>query len=80
TVDFWGRKKWDVEATKSARYNVVQPKKILDDSPKCLPQSPVPGFTVDVGRVFKQAGKVVRTQKFTTRYQPEDSVTCTYRG
>jgi vancomycin resistance protein YoaR len=80
TVDFHGQKKWDIEATKSARYDVTQPKKIYDDDPKCIPQDPVVGFAVDVGRIFKQGGKVVKTQSFTTRYIPEDDVTCTYSG
>lgn len=79
TVTYWGTKKYDVEATKSARYNIVPPKKIVDDSPTCLPQTPVPGFAVDIGRIFTQSGKVVRTGFFTTRYQPEDEVTCTHR-
>ncbi|MBM6405642.1 VanW family protein [Phycicoccus sp. CSK15P-2] len=76
TVTYVGRKKYDVEATKSDRYNVVQPKKITDDSPSCKPQNPVPGFAVDIGRVIRQGGKVVQKQSFTTRYQPEDDVTC----
>ncbi len=80
TVTFHGQKKWDIEATKSARYDVTQPKKIYDDDPKCIPQSPVEGFAVDVGRIFKEGGKVVKTQTFTTRYIPEDDVTCTYKG
>lgn len=79
TVSFYGTKKYDVEATKSARRNIVQPKKITDDDPECLPQSPVPGFTVDVGRILKQGGKVVKTEKYTTTYRPEDDVTCTNR-
>ena len=77
TVTFWGTKKYDVTATKSARYDIVQPKKFSDPGPDCLPQSPVPGFKVDVGRIIKQGGKVVKTQKFTTSYRPEDDVTCT---
>jgi len=80
TVTFHGQKKWDIEATKSARYDVVQPQKIYDDDPECIPQDPVVGFAVDVGRIFKQGGKVVKTQSFTTRYIPEDDVTCTYSG
>ncbi len=79
TVSFYGTKKYDVEATKSARRNIVQPKKITDDAPECIPQSPVPGFTVDVGRILKQGGKVVKTEKYTTTYRPEDDVTCTNR-
>jgi vancomycin resistance protein YoaR len=77
TVTFWGTKTYDVTATKSARYDVVQPRKIVDDGPDCINQTPVVGFKVDVGRVFRQGGKVVRTQKFTTNYRPEDDVTCT---
>ncbi len=80
TVDFYGQKKWDIEATKSERYDVTQPKKVYDDDPECIPQDPVVGFAVDVGRIFKQGGKVVQTQTFTTRYIPEDDVTCTYQG
>ena len=77
TVSYWGTKKYDVTATKSARYDIVQPKKYDDDGPDCLDQSPVVGFKVDIGRIFKQGGKVVKTQKFTTTYRPEDDVTCT---
>jgi vancomycin resistance protein YoaR len=77
TVSYWGTKKYDVTATKSARYDIVQPKKYNDDGPDCLNQSPVVGFKVDIGRIFKQGGKVVKTEKFTTNYRPEDDVTCT---
>ena len=31
----------------------------------------------NVGRIIKQNGKVVKTEKFTTNYRPEDDVTCT---
>ena len=77
TVTYWGTKKYDVTATRSARYDVVQPKKYSDPGPDCLDQDPVVGFKVDVGRVIRQGGKVVKTQKFTTNYRPEDDVTCT---
>jgi len=79
-VDFWGTKTWDIEATKSDRYDIVAPSTIYDDDPECIPQSPVQGFTVDVERIFEKDGKVVKTEEFTTRYQPEDDVTCTYQG
>ena len=77
TVSYWGTKKYDVTATKSARYDIVQPKKYTDDGPDCIDQSPVVGFKVDVGRILKQGGKVVKTEKYTTNYRPEDDVTCT---
>ena len=77
TVSFYGTRKYDVEATKSPRRNITPPKKIVDDGPECIPQAPVPGFTVDVGRILKQNGTVVKTEKYTTTYRPEDDVTCT---
>ncbi len=77
TVSFYGTKKYDVEATKSPRRNITEPKKIVDDGPECITQAPVPGFTVDVGRILKQNGEVVKTEKYTTTYRPEDDVTCT---
>ena len=77
TVSFYGTKVWDIEATKSPRRNVVQPKTITDNRAGCVPQSPSPGFDVTVTRIFKKAGKVVRTSQFNTHYIPEDKVTCT---
>ena len=77
TVSFYGTKKWDIEATKSNRFNIRSPRTIVDDSPTCVPQSPVQGFTVTVGRIFRQNGAEVKRQSFTTTYQPEDFVTCT---
>ena len=77
TVTYYGTKKYDVRATKSARYDVVQPGKITDDSATCKPQSPVEGFKVDIGRIFSQKGKVVRKASFTTSYDPADAITCT---
>jgi vancomycin resistance protein YoaR len=77
TVSFHGTKVWDIEAAKGPRRNIVQPKNITDNRPGCVPQSPVPGFDVTVSRIFKKAGKVVRTSQFTTHYIPEDRVTCT---
>lgn len=78
TVSFDGRKAYDkVEASKSARRNISQPKKITDDSKDCVPQSPAPGFSVDITRTFVKDGRTVKTSSFTTRYIPQDDVTCT---
>ncbi|MGL5852278.1 MAG: VanW family protein, partial [Phycicoccus sp.] len=77
TVSFYGTKKWDIEATKSARRDIVAPRTYSDPDPECITQSPVPGFTVDVGRIFRQGGTVVKRESYTTRYRPEDDVTCT---
>lgn len=80
TVTYHGRKKYDVEATKSKRYDIVKPKKIVDDGEDCVPQNPVDGFKVDIGRILRQQGKVVKTQSFTTRYDPADDITCRSSG
>ena len=77
TVTFQGKKTWDIEATKGPRVNVTKPGKITDDEKGCVPQSPADGFDVTVGRIFKQGGKVVKTQYLTTHYIPEDLVICT---
>ena len=76
TVSFYGTKVWDIEATKGPRANVRQPTTIRDSSPGCVPQAASPGFDVSVGRVFKRGGTTVRTERFFTRYIPEDHVTC----
>ena len=78
TVTFYGTRTWDVEASKGARRNIVEPKTIVDDSPDCVPQTASEGFDVTVTRIFKTAGAVVRRQDFTTHYIPEDDVTCTH--
>jgi vancomycin resistance protein YoaR len=78
TVAFYGTKKWDVTAQKGPRRNIVPFKKITDDSPDCVTQTPTPGFDVTVVRTFKQGGKVVKTEDFNTHYIPEDDVNCTH--
>jgi vancomycin resistance protein YoaR len=80
TVSFFGTKVWDVEAAKGPRRNVTQPRKITDNRPGCVPQTPTPGFDVTVTRIFKRAGAQVRTSQFTTHYIPEDDVTCTHQA
>ncbi|SDO58545.1 Vancomycin resistance protein YoaR, contains peptidoglycan-binding and VanW domains [Pedococcus dokdonensis] len=78
TVTFHGTKVWDIEAVKGPRRNIVQPRTIVDDKPGCVTQTPSTGFDVTVSRIFKKAGKTVRTSTFSTHYIPEDKVTCTH--
>jgi len=77
-VTLWGTKKWDIEAVKGPRRNVVQPKVIVDVKAGCVPQLPTPGFDVTVTQVFKRNGAQVRKVGFYTHYIPEDNVTCTH--
>jgi vancomycin resistance protein YoaR len=78
TVTFHGTKVWDIDSVKSPRRNVVQPKTVVDDRAGCVTQSPSTGFDVTVTRVFKKAGKTIKTSTFNTHYIPEDKVTCTH--
>lgn len=76
---FWGQKQYDeIKSIKSSRSAVVPPKEIEDDSQKCVPQSPMPGFKVAVTRVFYKGGAEVKRETFRHRYIPEDKVTCTF--
>ena len=77
TVTFHGTKVWDIQAVKGPRRNVIEPKRIVDDKKGCVPQTPTPGFDVTVSRIFKKAGKVIKTSQFSTHYIPEDDVVCT---
>ena len=74
----WSTKAYDVEAVQGPRSNVKEGAEIVDDTPECVPQpQATPGFDVTVQRVLKQNGAVVKTESYTTHYNPEDKVTCT---
>ena len=78
TVTFHGTKVWDIE---SRQEPAPQRRPAQDDRRRqagCVTQSPSTGFDVTVTRVFKKAGKTMRTSNFTTHYIPEDKVTCTH--
>ncbi|MEU8249686.1 VanW family protein [Nonomuraea sp. NPDC048916] len=77
TVQFWSTKRYAIESESSARYNIKNFPALNESGPKCIPMQGVEGFTIDVWRIFKQNGKIVRKQKFTTVYQPEPRLTCT---
>ena len=74
---FWSTKVWDITAQKSPRTNIKPPKEIVDNSPGCVEQSASPGFDVKVTRVFSANGDEKKRETFSTRYIPEDKVTCT---
>ncbi|MGN9843269.1 VanW family protein [Nonomuraea sp. H19] len=76
TVDFWSTERYDVESQSSARYNVKPITNLTDSDPECIPMEGAEGFTIDVWRIFKQNGKVVRKQRFHTVYDPEPRLTC----
>ena len=77
-VSVWGTKYYDkIESISSERYDLKDPKDIVSADPKCVPQSAVPGFKIDVTRVFYRGGKEVKRETFHTEYLPTDHITCT---
>lgn len=76
-VRFLGQRKYTVETTSSEKYNIRRPKTVYDHDPGCLPVPTNIGFDIDVTRILKQDGKVVRTEKETTKYAAADRVVCT---
>ena len=75
----WSTKTWDITSVKGPRRNVVPPERIVSDSLKCYPQQPNPGFMVTVTRQWFRPGSstLVKSERVTTSYQPEDEVICT---
>lgn len=74
----WSTKLYDVESIKGERTNVRDGKTVMDNSTECVPQpSMTPGFDVIVQRVIRQNGAVVKTESYTTSYDPEDQIICT---
>ncbi|MFC5820261.1 VanW family protein [Nonomuraea harbinensis] len=76
TVQFWSTKRYEIESESSARYDVKPVPSLTDSGPDCIPMGGAEGFTIDVWRIFKQDGKVVRKQKFHTVYDAEPRLTC----
>ncbi|MGH8968972.1 MAG: VanW family protein, partial [Actinomycetes bacterium] len=86
TVRIWGTKRYRIEATKSARlrerpFETVHDRRQPGTRPgDCVPQEGVPGFQVNVTRLFFQGGRQVRDEQFHTAYQPEDRIICGSTG
>ncbi|MEO6822851.1 MAG: VanW family protein, partial [Candidatus Nanopelagicales bacterium] len=77
TVTMWGTKVYDkVTAVSGPRTDVRPFKTEYDTTPACHAQSGEPGFGIVVTRQFFRAGKLVRSEPITTRYQPSPHVEC----
>jgi vancomycin resistance protein YoaR len=74
---FWGDRQYTVDTTTGPRRDIQEPDSFTDDSPDCLTQTAVEGFTVTVTRTLSRSGDVVREESWTTTYQPSPGVTCT---
>jgi vancomycin resistance protein YoaR len=76
TVTFWSTKRYDIESQSSPKYAITPFETKSDADSDCIPMPGAEGFQIDVWRIFKQNGKIVRRQKFHTTYHPEPLVTC----
>lgn len=76
TVQFWSTKRYEIESQSSERYNVKPVETITEKGEDCIPMGGSEGFAIDVWRIFKKDGKVVRKQRFHTVYDPEPRLTC----
>jgi vancomycin resistance protein YoaR len=75
-VELWSTKVWDIKAGQSARRNARTPGKQYDDTDRCVPQDPIPGFDIDIYRYFYKGGRKVKTETDTANYQAADHVIC----
>lgn len=76
-VTMWGEKQYDeVRAVSGPKVNTTPFEKQEVSGPGCVPQGGVPGFSIDVDRVFFKAGERVKEETFTTSYIPAAQVTC----
>ncbi len=74
---FFGDRQYTVETRTGERRKITEPDTKTDDSEDCLTQGAVDGFSITVARDLIKAGDVVRTDEYTTTYQPSPGVTCT---
>lgn len=75
-VEMWSTKVWTIKAGLSDQRNARSPGKQYDDTKRCVPQPPIPGFDVDVYRTFMRGGNVVKRETDTAHYQAADHVIC----
>ena len=69
---------WDIESVTGDRYAFTSPETRTLTTEDCYPNTGYGGFTIDVTRVFREAGQdeVVRRENFNTVYTPSDTVIC----
>jgi vancomycin resistance protein YoaR len=78
-VRMWSTKHWEIKAGLSDQYNFTDPKVRYDPSDKCVEQTGIPGFQVDVYRYFHRNGERVKTEKQHVKYDAGDEVRCRAR-
>ena len=78
TVDFWGTRVYDaIEAEFGPRTSVRQPETIYRKKKDgCSPQAGIPGFSINVDRVFFQDDQEVKRETIRTFYRAAPKVVC----
>lgn len=78
TVDFWGTKVYDnIEAEFGERTSIRKPETIYRSKKGgCSPQSGIPGFSINVDRVFYQEDEEVKRETIRTFYRAAPKVVC----
>ena len=89
TVRVYGTRRYRIEATQTPRFDVKPFEVVHDPRPEgvepgsCVATEGVPGFRVVVTRHFydlRAGGEEVRSERFRTKYDPEDEVVCDSSG
>ncbi|MBA2889510.1 VanW family protein [Nonomuraea soli] len=76
TVQFWSTKRYDISSRTSGPYNHRSFETLSESGPECIPMPGAQGFDIDVWRIFKRDGKVLKEERFHTVYAPEPKLTC----
>jgi hypothetical protein len=78
TVDFWGTKVYDsIEAEFGQRTSIRKPETIYRKKKDgCSTQAGIPGFSINVDRVFYQADEEVKRETIRTFYRAAPEVKC----
>ena len=78
TVDFWGTKVYDnIEAEFGERTSIRKPETIYRKKKDgCSPQNGIPGFSINVDRVFYQQDEEVKRETIRTYYRAAPKVVC----
>jgi hypothetical protein len=78
TVEFWGTRVYDaIEAEFGPRTSVREPATIYRKKKDgCSPQRGIPGFSINVDRVFFQDEQEVKRETISTAYRAAPNVVC----
>ncbi len=77
TVAFWGTPEYDrIEAESGPKTNIVEYKKVYNESEECREQGGIDGFNIVVDRVFYKDGVEVKREPISTQYKAAPQVIC----